>query len=113
MAQQDMSKPSVALLFDLIEQLVELSAKGYNLESVKSLVNFGKFPEASETVADHSKRGHPRAFMFPPRNISAHFQRILSALGQNGTKSPTMSLRANHGVWRPSVASTTVRLTVA
>lgn len=108
-----MSKPSVALLFDLIEQLVELSAKGYNLELVKSLVNFGKFPEVPETVVDHSKYGHPRAFMFTPRHISAHFQRIFSALGQNGTKSPTMSLRANHGVWRPSVASTTARFALA
>ena len=76
-----MSKPSVALLFDLIEQLVELSAKGYNLESVKRLVNFGKFLQVLETVADHSKCGHPRAFMFTPRLISAHFQRIFSALG--------------------------------
>jgi hypothetical protein len=67
-----MSKPSVALLFDLIEQLVELSAKGYNFESVKSLANFGKFPEALETVADLSSRGYPRGVMFKPRHISAH-----------------------------------------
>ena len=46
-------------------------------------------------------------------SLTKNVKALCRALGQNGTKSPTMSLRANHGVWRPSVASTTVRLTLA